>query len=341
MQSDLRVTAERYSPPPLRQMVTVSIQLIADTHSIPLRPGQGLYIASSLHGSWNPDEAVMLTVDPLEKGEGVIPTHYVWRHVLTVPKFLGMFEYKYIVRSLEYDIHSSNPHKSLCRWESGAKRVVDLKSVKEDILLKNDSAVHFEPAVAGQPEQSGQPGQPEHSGQPLAVASTGPDTAHGGLTSTVGGLVGSMVNDGTTNAIDSSNVALSHPNDDLSMASMASMTEFNLSMDFLEGDDDLPPPMVPTSIDGNNTALHPPSPGGLSFLRPAPSPHDPNGNGVGLGGSPNRFDSSSITWGNDTSGTRDGVGSGVMPVVMPFDTEDDADFQQQLLENAAEKLLNA
>jgi hypothetical protein len=103
----------------------------------------------------------------------------------------------------------------------------------------------------------------------------------------------------------------------------------------------LAPPMVPTSIDGNNTALHPPSPGGLSFLRPAPSPHDPNGNGVGLGGSPNRFDSSSITWGNDTSGTRDGVGSGVMPVVMPFDTEDDADFQQQLLENAAEKLLNA
>ena len=76
-------------------------------------------------------------------------------------------------------------------------------------------------------------------------------------------------------------------------------------------------------------------------LRRALNEHNDSWNGVGLGGSPNRFDSSSITWGNDTSGTRDGVGSGVLPVVMPFETEDDADFQQQLLENAAEKLLNA
>ena len=60
---------------------------------------------------------------------------------MTVPKFLGSFEYKYIVRSLEYD--ETSTHNSLCRWEDGPTRNVDLKSVKEDILLKNDASVTF------------------------------------------------------------------------------------------------------------------------------------------------------------------------------------------------------
>ena len=216
----------------------------------------------------------LLTVEPLEKGDGVIPTHYVWRHVLTVPKFLGMFEYKYIVRSLEYDANSTHPHKSLCRWEAGPNRVVDLKSVKEDILLKNDAAVHF---------------------PSLEVV------AKAGMEDEAVGAVGEE-------SRDSMNASSQHSANNLSL------TQLNLSMDFLDGDDDLPPPST------TPTSPQPESPVGLSFLRPAPSPAT---------GSPSR-----LTWGNDTSSASDVVSAVVS-------TEEDAEYQQKLLETAAENLLNS
>jgi hypothetical protein len=305
VQSDLRVTAEMYSPPnDLRDMVTVSIQLIADTRSMPLRPGQGLYIASSLHGAWNPSDAVMLSVEPLEKGEGVVPTHYVWRYVLTVPKFLGSFEYKYIVRSIEYDPNSSNPHKSLCNWESGAKRVVDLKSVKEDILLKNDQSVHFpSPGIVAAPVAP--PIMPNVNGVLPSVGVVGDLSGIGDL-----GSVGSVVRNtdhGDSNNNNGGSGVLQHNVNNMSMS------EFNVSMDFLEGDDDLPPPM---------TTNQPPSPVGLSFLRPASSPHDTSN------GSP-----SHLTWGADTD-------IAIPAVIQPVTTEqEDPDLQQKLLESAAEQLL--
>lgn len=243
-------------------------------------------------------EAVMLTVDPLEKGEGVIPTHYVWRHVMTVPKFLGSFEYKYIVRSLEYDETSSRPHKTLCRWEDGQTRIVDLKSVKEEILLKNDTHVNFpslDIAMAMPPQ--------------VVRRSMPPPSDN-----VIGGAQGSQNNN---SIVVSSSVDKESGHNSVNL----SMTSLNLSMDFLDGDDDVPPPLP----DMQSSSHQPPSPVGLSFLRPASSPHDGSGNVS----SPSR-----LTWGNET-----GAGEVLQQVVPSM--ENDTEYQQKLLESAAENLLNA
>jgi hypothetical protein len=307
-------------------MVTVSIQLIADTQSIPLRTGQGLYIASNLHGGWNIDEAAMLTVDPLEKGEGVIPTHYVWRHVLTLPKFIGTFEYKYIVRALQYEESSTNPHNSLCRWEDGPIRSVDLKSVKEDILLKNDLSVTF-PSLDMYPVTV--PPTRVRSIVPPGVIVGGHTTVHH-----YGGGGGDVL---STSASSSRSVS---PGETAQHGVQLSMTSLNLSMDFLEGDDDLPPPMS--------------SPVGLSFLRPAASPHDGSAStssvAYGGDGTTSQEQSNKVTqfeklgygtspgmlsWGTTDTAKVGGNGGQVL------DPEDDTDYQQKLLETAAENLLNA
>ena len=86
-------------------------------------------------------------------------------------------------------------------------------------------------------------------------------------------------------------------------------------MDFLDADDDVPTSMttITTPTDGDG--------GGLSFLRPAATPQ----NGV--------LSPSRLTWGNET------VSAAPQPVV-ELSTEE-KEREQQLLESAAENLLNA
>ncbi len=133
-------SAPRRPVPADPRMVGVSLQLVSDANNIPLRPGQGLFLSSSIHGNWDIEQAVMLSVEPFGPEK---PNHYVWSYVMSVPRFVGSFEYKYVVRSLD----DRMVHSTLVRWEEGQNRVVDLKLAGTDapMLYVDDTDVYFRP----------------------------------------------------------------------------------------------------------------------------------------------------------------------------------------------------
>ena len=88
-----------------RDTIQVAISLEADVSNIPLKQGEGLFLSSSLLGSWDEAHAVLLAVASC--GDPRRPRHYVWSCTITAPRFAQKVEYKYVVRALDATLRAN------------------------------------------------------------------------------------------------------------------------------------------------------------------------------------------------------------------------------------------
>ena len=133
--------------------IHVVISLKADASDIPVKQGEGLFVSSSLLGSWDESQALLLAVAPC--GDPRLPRHYVWSCTIAAPRYAQNVEYKYLIRALDASSRVGGQRSKVAvMWERlplhCVNRVVNLEQVPPHVstVHQQDESIEFD-AVFG------------------------------------------------------------------------------------------------------------------------------------------------------------------------------------------------